>query len=105
MFLSYGHEDGVDHDEVALALVPRVATNLFSWEACGPCLLWAKLLQEKGLHSWVIVAYAHTTANPNDIAKYRFYGTFLNLVVTILACDVMLILGDFNVQIGCDFSN
>jgi hypothetical protein len=53
----------------------------------------------------VIVAYAHTTANPNDIAKYRFYGTFLNLVVTILACDVMLILGDFNVQIGCDFSN
>ncbi len=60
----------MDHDEVTLALAFKVATNLFSWEACGPCLLRAKLLQEKGFHSWVIVAYAHTTIDPNDIAKY-----------------------------------
>jgi len=60
----------VDHDKVALALALKVATSLFSWEACGPCLLRAKLLQEKGFHSWVIVAYAQTTTDPNDIAKY-----------------------------------
>jgi hypothetical protein len=30
---------------------------------------------------------------------------FLDLVITIPARDVMLILGDFNVQISCDFSN
>jgi hypothetical protein len=63
------------------------------------------LLQEKSLHSWVIVAYAHTVANPNDIAKYQFYDMFSDLVVTIPARDVMLKLGDFNAQISYDFSN
>jgi len=89
MFLSYGDEDGVDHDKVALASAPRVATSLLSLEACGPCLLRGKLLQEKGFHSWVIVAYAHSAANPNDIATYQFYGTFSDLVVTIPAHNVM----------------
>ncbi len=94
------HRDGV-----ALALAPRVATSVLSWEACGPCLLRAKLLLEKSLHLWVIVAYAHIATDPNDVAKDQFYDMFSNLVVAILTRNVMLILEDFNAQVGCDFSN
>ncbi len=54
---------------------------------------------------WVIVAYAHTTTNPNDVAKDQFYDMLSNLVLAFLARDVTLILGDLNVQVGCDFFN
>ncbi len=97
VFLCYGHEDGVHYDRVTLALAPKVATSLLSWEGCGPCLLRTKLLLEKGLHLWVIVAYAHIATNPNDVTKDQFYDTFSNLVVAIPARNVTLILGDFNV--------
>jgi hypothetical protein len=92
-------------DGVALALVPRVAAGLLSWEAYGPCLLRVKLLLEKGFHLWVIVAYAHTAIDPNDIAKDQFYDTLSILVVAIHAHNVTFILGDFNAQVDCDFSN
>jgi propanediol utilization protein len=52
----------------------------------------------------VIVAYAHITIDPNDVTKYQFYDMFSDLVVAIPACDVMLILGDFNAQVNSDFS-
>jgi hypothetical protein len=56
-------------DGVAFALAPKVAINLFSWEACGPHLLQVKFLLEEGIHLWVIIAYAHTTTDPNDTTK------------------------------------
>lgn len=94
------HRDGV-----ALALAPRAAASLLSWEACGSRLLRAKLLLEKGLHLWVIVAYAPTATNLNEAAKDQFYDALSDLIAAIPARDVTLILGDFNAQVGCDFSN
>jgi hypothetical protein len=69
LFLCSRHEDGVHCNEVGLALVPKVATSMLSWEACGPRLLQVKLLLDKGFHLWVITAYAHTTTDPNDTTK------------------------------------
>jgi len=74
----------LDRDKVAFALAPRAIASLFSWEACGPCLLRTKLLLNKGFHLWVIVANAHIATNPNDITKDQFYDTFSNLVIAIL---------------------
>ncbi len=86
-------------------MVPSAAARLLSWEAYGPCLLRAKLLLEKGFHLWVIIACAHTAIDPNDVAKVQFYDTLSDLVIGIPARDVTLILGDFNVQVDCDFFN
>ncbi len=53
----------------------------------------------------MIVANAHIATNPNDTTKDKFYDTFSDLVVAILARDLTLILGDFNAHVSCDFSN
>jgi len=105
LFLCFRHDNGLDHDKVAFALALRAIANLFSWEACGPCLLRAKLLLEKGFHLWVIVTNAHIATDPNDTTKDQFYDTFLDLVIAIPARYVTFILGDFNAQVGSDFSN
>jgi hypothetical protein len=41
----------------------------------------------------------------NDTTKDQFYDTLSDLVIVIPACNVILILGDFNAQVNCDFSN
>ncbi len=76
LLLCSRHDDGLDRDKVTFALALRVIASLFSWEACGACLLRAKLLLEKGFHLWVIIMNAHIATDPNDTTKYQFYDTF-----------------------------
>jgi hypothetical protein len=76
---------------------------LLFWEGCSPRLLKAKLLLEKGLHLWVLVAYAPTEISPDEDCD-AFYEALADTVSLIPSRDMVLILGDFNAQTGGDNS-
>jgi hypothetical protein len=52
----------------------------------------------------MVVAYAPTITDLNEAAKDQFYEALSDLIAAIPARDLTLILGDFNAQVGCDFS-
>ena len=90
---------------VALALGPGAAAALLRWEALGPRLMYAVLQLEKDLKLWVVVGYAPTDADADEAKKDAFYEALGELVGAATTREVVLILGDFNAQVGSDYSS
>ena len=103
-FLHSGNPTGQQQHGVALALSPRAAAALLSWEAVSERLLHARLRTASGKVS-VIVAYApaqnsRRSAEATQAARDAFYAELQAVVSAVNAGDRLLVLGDFNAQVG-----
>ena len=81
---------------VGLALTPQWQHALQHWEPVSPRLLWARF--SGTINTSVVVAYAPTSTYP--AARESFFQELDSLVGRIPPRDILLVLGDFNSQVG-----
>jgi len=85
---------------VGLHLDGDARAALTSWKAAGPRLLWARFVGT--ISPSVIVAYAPVakTTQASKAARKKFFNDLQGLLESVPGLDFLVILGDFNSQVG-----
>lgn len=98
-----GRQDGNHQEGVALIISKKHTNSLLQWKPINERLLYVRM-DSKYTKLSVIVAYAPTeVADEED--KEEFYSALQTAVEDIPRHDVLLLLGDFNAQVGSNNEN
>jgi hypothetical protein len=86
---------------VAMLLEPRWARCLIDWSAISERILVVRVRISEGINASIVVAYS-----PTDLAaradKDAFYLQLHSTIGALPARDMLILLGDFNGQVGTD---
>lgn len=101
-FLYSGHPSRRERG-VSLALNSALSSALIAWKPINDRLLSARLRMTIG-HLSVLVCYAPTNI-ANDDDKDQFYSALDAALLDIPKSDFVVMLGDFNGTVGCDYAS
>ena len=95
-----GRTDGHHKEGVALIIKKEHTHTLLKWEPINERLLYTRF-NSKFAKLSVIVCYA-PTEDAEDEIKDKFYESLQAIIAKIPKHDVLMIIGDFNAQVGND---
>jgi len=90
---------GVRQQGLGLSMAPAWRDALLSFSQLGPKLLSAHFQAKAGQHLTVVTAYAPTDAR-EDVTKDAFYLMLFAYLKGAPASHKLIVLGDFNAELG-----